>query len=101
VFALLGDHQRASAFIRAFEADTGNPIANTFVAVLQLSLGDTARALSALERATDAGEIWPTYYSLSEPFFDPVRRSARFATLVRRVGLDVQVFTAPNGGRPR
>jgi hypothetical protein len=67
--------------------------------IIYAALGDTARAFDLLERATDAGEIWPTSYSLSERELDPLRKSARFAALVRRVGLDERIFTSPNGGR--
>ncbi len=99
--AYLGDQERARAMLRGEGMDGRDPVANMRTATIHLSLGDTARALEALERATDAAEIWPTYYSLSEPFFDPLRRSARFAALIRRVGLDERVFTSPTGGRPR
>ncbi|MGH7710930.1 MAG: hypothetical protein ACREOG_06580, partial [Gemmatimonadaceae bacterium] len=87
---------------RALETERpAGPLANTRLVTLHLSLGDTTRALDALERATDAEEIWPTYYSLSEPFFDPLRRNVRVAAIVRRVGLNERVFTSPNGGRPQ
>ena len=64
-----------------------------------LGLGDTARALSALESALRAGER--PYITFADPMYDPVRRSPRFASVVRRIGLDERLFTAPNGGRPR
>ena len=102
VFAGLGDSARARDLIRIMESEQpARPLQNTRLTTLYLSLGDTSRALDALERATDAAEIWPTFYSLSEPFFDPLRRSARFAAIIRRVGLNERVFTSPNGGRPR
>ena len=69
--------------------------------ILRLALGDTTRALDEMERATDAGDFWPTYITLSAREFDPIRRSARFAAIVRRVGLDEAVFTSPTGGRPK
>ena len=64
-----------------------------------LGLADTARVLAELERATAAGDFWPTYIPVSEAFFDPVRRSPRFAAILQRVGLDVELFTSPMGGR--
>ena len=68
---------------------------------LRMALGDTARAIDEMERLTEAGDFWPVYVSLSERVFDPVRRNARFAAVVRRVGLDERIFTSPTGGRPR
>jgi hypothetical protein len=50
-------------------------------------LGDAARALDALERATDAREIWPAMFPTSSPMFDPVRGSERFRALLVRTGL--------------
>jgi hypothetical protein len=87
---------------RQIEADPGHGYVGTSTAsIIYTVLGDTAKALDVLERATDAGEIWPTSYSLSEREVDPLRRSARFAALVRRVGLDERIFTSPTGGRPQ
>jgi len=52
-----------------------------------LGLGDTANALSALERATDAREMWPLTMEDYSPIRDPIRASARFRKLLERVGL--------------
>jgi Tfp pilus assembly protein PilF len=102
LLAELGDRARAAAVARQIEATPlpGYGSAST-ASIIYVALGDTARALDLLERATDAGEIWPTSYSLSERELDPLRRSARFAALVRRVGLDERIFTSPTGGRPQ
>jgi serine/threonine-protein kinase len=64
-----------------------------------LGLGDTARVLAELERATDAGDFWPTYIPWSEAFADPLRGNPRFAAILKRVGLNVELFTSPLGGR--
>ena len=56
-------------------------------AYIHLGLGDTANALSALERATDAKELWPTVMEEYSPATDPIRASARFHKLLERVGL--------------
>ncbi|MEW5917049.1 MAG: protein kinase [Gemmatimonadota bacterium] len=97
----LGERERAEAMLREFAQTPPAIMPHTRRSILHLALDDTATTLDAMERATEAGEIWPTYYSLSEPRFDVLRRSARFAAIVRRAGLNVAVFTSPNGGRPR
>ena len=100
-YLTVGDTVTARRMLRELEERRPVPV-NGLSALghIYLSFGDTSRALDAFERATEAGESWPTDYSLSEFQFDPLRRSARFARLVRRLGLDVRTFTSPTGGRP-
>ena len=97
-----GDTAAALRTAHALEAKRPRPWCGEYaIANAYLGIGDTARALSALERATVAEEIWPVFTPLSSMMYDPVRGSARFAALVRRVGLDERALTSPKGGRPR
>lgn len=59
----------------------------TIKAYAALGIGDTARALSALERATDGHEMWMVYESAWDRLFDPVRTAPRFHVLLQRIGL--------------
>jgi serine/threonine-protein kinase len=102
VLAELDDTTRARELLVELTTRGADSLAlpHTRLALLHQALGDTTRFFDELERATAAGEIWPTFYSLSERRFDAVRKSARFAAIIRAVGLDVATFTSPNGGRP-
>jgi eukaryotic-like serine/threonine-protein kinase len=70
-------------------------------AYVMLGMRDTTRALAALEQATDANEFWPSYGSVFDPMFDPIRSSARFHALLRRVNLPVSDATIARHPRPR
>ena len=56
-------------------------------ALTYLGLGDTAAALSALERGTAVGEIWTSSILAIDPIWTPIRDSRRFRDLVGRIGL--------------
>ena len=53
-------------------------------------MGDTARALTSLEQATDEAEIWPELISIDDPMYASVRNSPRFRALLQRVGLSIR-----------
>jgi serine/threonine-protein kinase len=92
VLGATGDSAGAAATIRELEAlPRGEWSVATGLSYAYLGIGDTSRALSALETAAQAGER--PYLSFADPIFDPVRESARFVAVVRRLGLDERSFT--------
>ena len=100
VLGATGDRTGAAAMVRELEARPhGDWSVTTGLSYAYLGLGDTTRALSALEAAARAGER--PYLTFVDPMFDPLRRSPRFAAVVRRLGLDERRFTSPAGGRSR
>jgi len=86
--AAAGDTSKVRERLRAIAGGaTKTPTPQTARAFSMLGLGDTLQALDALERATDAREIWPAMFPTNSPMFDPVRGSPRFHTLLAHVRL--------------
>ncbi len=85
--AISGDAEGARQSLRRLDARPPAWGDESDRASAYLGLGDTANALSALERATDAKELWPLGMEEYNPAFDPIRTSARFRKLLERVGL--------------
>ena len=97
VLARSGDVEGARRHLQVLETlPIADASAQTRRAWTYLGLGDTASALTALERATDRKEIWPAMYAASDPIYASIRESARFRQLLKRVGLsDYAAAAAP------
>jgi hypothetical protein len=88
VIAKSGDPAEARQRLKVLDAKVPQPwMAESRRAFAYLGLGDTARALSALERATDGREIWHLDYGMADPIYASIRGSDRYRALLRRLGL--------------
>src|SRR4029453_15403270 len=89
VYAKLGDTAPAMGLVGQMESTKPRALfTDVQRASVLLAIGDTARALTALEQsARTAGPLWISLIPLLDPAYDPVRQSARFAALVRQAGL--------------
>ncbi|HYC53130.1 MAG TPA: protein kinase, partial [Gemmatimonadaceae bacterium] len=81
-----GQRQHAEALVSQLTRN-GAPDALASIAVIQIALGDTATALTNLERAARAHASIFTVQPLGSSLFDPIRSSARFQGILRLVGL--------------
>ena len=96
VYAKLRDTTTAMRLLTEMESTNPRPWSTGAQrASVMLAIGDSAGALSALERsARTTGPRWVWLMSVRDPAYDLVRQSQRFADLVRQAGLDVAWVTA-------
>ncbi len=86
-YGAAGDVAAARRTRARLEAMTPGPGSDVAVARVALALGDTAEALTRLERAARARDpFFATEYA-SSPVFDAIRSSARYQALLRSAGL--------------
>jgi TolB-like protein/Tfp pilus assembly protein PilF len=99
VYAKLQDTATALRLVKAMESTHPRPwVADVQRATVMLAIGDSARALSALEQsARTSGPMWIAPIPPCDPAWDLVRQSRRFAALVRQAGLDERSLTAKRG----
>jgi serine/threonine protein kinase/tetratricopeptide (TPR) repeat protein len=86
MLAVTGDSAQVRARLGAL--DNARPMSEGQRANALLGLHDTTAALTALERATDAGDMWYSSEPTTDPMYASVRGTRRFEALLRRVGLD-------------
>jgi len=92
-FGAPGDARKLITSLEALPRDVSRRDAG--LAYAYLGVGDTARALSAMERA--AGGDGDLLFALAptDDTFDAVRASPRFAAIVKRLNFDVALVTRP------
>lgn len=101
ILEVAGDKQRAAEIRRLLEQAPDTAwLVHTARVFAYLGTADTSKALTEMEAALRVREMLPSWQSLPERLFDPLRRSARFAAIVRGYGLDVKLLTSRYGGRP-
>jgi TolB-like protein/Tfp pilus assembly protein PilF len=86
VYAAQGKRVEALQIIKELEEISGSSLSQAhWIAKIYATLNEKELALTWLERGLAAGGIGPFYKD--EPVWDPIRSDARFADLVRRMGL--------------
>jgi hypothetical protein len=97
VYAKVGDTTTANRLIRETEARNPRPwFVDVAKASVLLAAGDSTGAMTALERSQhDSGPLWVYYIPLGDPAYDLVRKSGRFARLLRQANVDLRVVTNP------
>jgi len=103
VIAKLGDTTGAMQLVSAMESNNPRPwFTDAQRALVRLAVGDTAGALDAFEQSARSSRgLGLIIISPADAAFDPVRHTARFAALMRQVGLDVRTFNALRAKQPR
>ncbi|HEU4723199.1 MAG TPA: protein kinase [Gemmatimonadaceae bacterium] len=102
VLGIGGARAEANALVRRVEAmPVGHPGRVTALYRLYLGLGDTTRALDALDRAAAGDGDLLLSLIVASQHIDQVRQSPRFAAAARRFNLDVERVTSRDGGRSR
>ena len=101
VLAKGGAVDDARALIRVIEAGPDVPGRISALSRLYLAVGDTTRALAALEQVASGDGDLVLSQIFSSSNLDKIRGSQRFAAVLRRFNLDVERLTAPDGGRSR
>ena len=86
-YAVMGDADAAHRMSVRLEALPAGPGKDVAIGRIALALGDTAEAVTRLERAARAKDPFFATESARSPIFAPLLTSARYQTLLRSLGL--------------
>lgn len=92
-YAVTGQRERALTVMRSIDSTnvaSGNAAA---IARIHVGLGDMTAALDWLGRAVEAHDPFFGSEPLASPLFDPLRGDPRFAAVIRKANLDVDLLT--------
>jgi Tfp pilus assembly protein PilF len=88
-FAASGDMPAARRIQARLESMPRGPGSDVAMARIAMAMGDTATALTRMERAVRMRDPFFATEAATSPIFDAVRGSARYTALLRSVGLPV------------
>ena len=86
-YAVSGDIDGAHRSVARIEALPTGPGTDVAVGRIALGLGDTAEAVTRLERAAKAKDPFFATEFARSPIFAPLQPNARYQTLLRSIGL--------------
>jgi Flp pilus assembly protein TadD len=86
-YGVLGDADAAHRMNARIDALPAGPGKDVAIGRIALGLGDTAQAVTRLERAAKAKDPFFSTESARSPIFAPLQDNARFRALLRSIGL--------------
>ncbi|MES2177489.1 MAG: protein kinase [Gemmatimonadota bacterium] len=89
-YALTGDASSARRTRARIESMPAGPGTDVAIARIALALGDTAEAISRLERAAKTRDPFFATELATSPIFDTIRANPRYVALLRGVGLSAR-----------
>ena len=101
IFGAADSLEPAREAIRVIEARGGILwLDQVNMAFAALAVGDTTRALAALETGLERQEPMASFFPLWWRGYDPIRSTARFRAVLRRLGLDESTLQAARRSAP-
>ena len=87
-YAIAGDKQNALSILESLKKEsTTRYVASDVVASVYVALHDNDRAFEYLEKAVNERAAWMVWIKV-DPIWDPIRKDARYAAILKKMKLD-------------